>query len=330
MRPCTLAFITILPICSACAAVQEPTFVGRHGQLAVKGTQLVDAQGQPLVLRGMSFGWHTWWPQYWNEAVVRWMRDDWNCTVLRAAMGVEPNEGFLAAPEASKRLVKTVVDACIKNGLYVIIDWHDHRAEQHLAQAKAFFVEMAGTYGRYPNIIYEIYNEPLAVPWDAVKTYSEQVIAAIREKDPNNVILVGSPHWDQDVHLVANAPITGVSNVMYTLHFYAGTHKESLRKRADGALEKGIPIFVSEYGGCDASGNGPLDMDQWKAWMDWMETRKISWCAWSIADKDETCSVLVPHAAASGGWALKDLKPSGQHARDLLRTLNPAPSQPNP
>jgi len=110
----------------------------------------------------------------------------------------------------------------------------------------------------------------------------------------------------------------------YTLHFYAATHKEWLRERGDYALKKGIPIFVSEYGGCEASGNGPLDMDQWKDWMDWMEARKVSWCAWSIADKDETCSVLVPGTTATGGWALKDLKASGRHARELLRTLNPA------
>jgi endoglucanase len=307
--------------------VHASTFVDQHGRLAVKGTQLVDSKGEPIVLRGMSFGWHNWWPQYWNEEVVRWMRDDWHCTVLRAAMGVENDKGYLADPVVSKRLVKTVVDSCIKNGLYVIIDWHDHHAERHLDQAKAFFAEMAGTYGRYPNVIYEIYNEPTAVSWDAVKAYSEQVIAAIREKDPNNVILIGSPHWDQDVHVVADAPIKGVSNVMYTLHFYAATHKEWLRQRGDYARNKGIPIFVSEYGGCEASGNGPLDMDQWKAWMDWMEGHKISWCAWSIADKDETCSVLVPGAAATGGWAIKDLKSSGQHARDLLRTLNPASSQ---
>jgi endoglucanase len=322
-----IAVLSSLPVL---AAGQTPGFSDLHGRLSVKGTQLVDAKGEPIVLRGVSFGWHNWWPQYWNEDVVRWMRDDWNCTVLRAAMGVEPKEGYLSSPEASKMLVKTVVEACIKDGLYVIIDWHDHAAERHLEQAKAFFAEMAGTYGWYPNVIYEIYNEPLAVSWDTVKTYSEQVIAAIREKDPNNVILVGNPHWDQDVHSVASAPIQGVSNVMYTLHFYAATHKESLRKRADAALEKGVPIFVSEYGGCNAAGNGPLDMDQWKAWIDWMEARKVSWCVWSIADKDETCSVLVPHAAPKGGWQAKDLKPSGVHARELLRTLNPSPAKTNP
>ncbi|MBP8302694.1 MAG: glycoside hydrolase family 5 protein [Phycisphaerae bacterium] len=323
MRTAMFMLVGVMAMQPCTPRARAATFVEDHGRLAVRGTGLVDVRGEPVVLRGMSLGWHNWWPQYWNEDVVRWMRDDWRCTVLRAAMGVENDKGYLTDPETSKRLAKTVVEACIQSGLYVILDWHDHRAEQHVDQAKAFFAEMAGTYGRYPNVLYEIYNEPLAVPWDTVKTYSRQVIAAIREKDPDNVILVGCPHWDQDVHLVADAPIPEVSNVMYTLHFYAATHKESLRERADYALNKGIPLFVSEYGGCEASGNGPLDMDQWKAWVDWMEARRISWCVWSIADKDETCSVLVKGASPKGGWTEKDLKPSGLHARDLLRSLNP-------
>ena len=117
-------------------------------------------------------------------------------------------------------------------------------------------------------------------------------------------------------------PIDDVSNVMYTLHFYAATHKQSLRDRGDYALAKGLPIFVSEYGGCEASGNGPLNMEEWDAWIQWMEGHKISWCKWSIADKNKTCSVLVPGANSTGGWQTEDLKESGIHSRELLRELN--------
>ena len=199
----------------------------------------MDAKGEPVVLRGMSFGWHVWWPQFWNAEAVKWLRDDWRCTTLRAAMGVEPSGGYLRSPEASKRLVTTVVDACIQNGMYVIIDWHDHHATANLEESKAFFVEMARTYGDRPNVIYEIYNEPERDSWDAVKAYSETIIKAIREVDPDNIILVGSSHWDQDVHLAADNPITGVSNIMYTLHFYAATHKQSLRDRATTRCGRG-------------------------------------------------------------------------------------------
>ncbi len=124
------------------------------------------------------------------------------------------------------------------------------------------------------------------------------------------------------MHLAADDPITGVTNIMYTLHFYAATHKQWLRERGDYALQQGLPLFVSEYGGCEASGDGPLDMKEWNAWIEWMEAHQISWCKWSVADKNETCSVLVAGANATGGWELSDLKPSGQHTRKLLRELN--------
>ncbi|HYW80915.1 MAG TPA: glycoside hydrolase family 5 protein [Thermoguttaceae bacterium] len=321
-RLALLLLLLAIPANHAFAEVGTPSFVQTHGQLSVRGTQLVDAAGQPVVLRGMSFGWHVWWPQFWNGEAVKWLQDDWHCTVLRAAMGIEPGGGYLQSPEASKKLVTTVVDACIENGMYVIIDWHDHHATANLQQSKAFFVEMAKRYGKHPNIIYEIYNEPERDSWPAVKAYSETLIQAIREVDPDNIILVGSSHWDQDVHLAADDPITGATNIMYTLHFYAGTHKQSLRDRGDYALKKGLPLFVSEYGGCEASGNGPLNMQEWNAWIAWMEARKISWCKWSIADKNETCSVLIPHASPTGNWPLTDLKPSGIHTRELLRELN--------
>jgi endoglucanase len=317
-----LLLILMLPVGSVFAQAVTPSFVQTHGQLSVRGSQLVDAKGEPIVLRGMSFGWHVWWPQFWNAEAVKWLRDDWHCTVLRGAMGVEPAGGYLRSPDASKKLVKTVVEACIQNGMYVIIDWHDHHATAHLQESKAFFVEMARTYGKHPNVIYEIYNEPERDSWDEVKAYSVAIIKAIREVDPDNIILVGSPHCDQDVHIAADNPITGATNIMYTLHFYAATHKQWLRDRGDYALKKGLPLFASEYGGCEASGNGPLNMEEWNAWVNWTEERKISWCKWSISDKNETCSVLVSRAKATGGWPLTELKPSGVHTRELLRKLN--------
>jgi endoglucanase len=317
-----LLLIISIPALENQTSMQRQDFVKLHGALSVEGTQLVDMEGKLLVLRGMSFGWHIWWPQFWNAQVVKWMRDDWRCTVLRAAMGIENKGGYIQKPDSSLQLMKTVIDACIQNGIYVIIDWHDHHAENHPEQTKAFFVDMAKQYGAYPHVIYEIYNEPTRVDWPVVKAFSESLITAIRQVDPDNLILIGSPHWDQDVHIVANNPITGYSNIMYTLHFYAATHKKWLRERGDYALEKGIPLFVSEYGGSEASGSGNLDIEEWNRWLDWMEANKISWCKWSIADKQETCSVLKPGARAEGGWSIDDLKESGRYTRELLGKLN--------
>lgn len=288
-----------------------------HGQLRVEGTQLVDENNRPYALHGMSFGWSCFHPRFYTAGTVDWLYKDWNCSVVRAAMGVEPKGGYFEDPKGSLEKVKVVVDAAIQSGIYVIIDWHSHHV--NLKEAKLFFGEMAARYGKYPNVIYELFNEPAEADWPEVKAYAEAVIAVIRKKDPNNIILVGCPKWDQEIQRPAADPIKGYKNLMYTMHFYAGTHKQWLRDRTDSAMKAGLPVFVSESAGMEASGDGPIDYKEWQAYMDWMNLHNLSWITWSISDKDETCSVLNTSAGSTGGWKERDLKASGVKAREYLK-----------
>src|SRR5258706_15032783 len=147
--------------------------VKTHGQLKVEGTKLLDKNGNVVVLRGMSYGWHNLWPRFYNEGTVKWLRNDWQCSVIRAAMGIELNDsGYLKNAVSSANKIKAVVDAAIKQGMYVIIDWHCHNIK--LDDAKTFFTEMATLYGKKPNVIYEIFNEPDYETWPEVKAYSEE------------------------------------------------------------------------------------------------------------------------------------------------------------
>jgi len=315
MKSNLLNLFVLLFFLAAIPLIAQP--VKQHGALSVKGTELVDQHGETVVLQGVSYGWHNFWPRFYNRGSVKWLADDWNCTVVRAAMGVEPEGGYLSKPEWSVEKIEAVVDGAIENNIYVIIDWHSHGIRTEAA--KMFFKEMALKYGKYPNVIYEIFNEPVRDPWEDIKAYSIEVIKVIREIDPDNIILVGSPHWDQDVHLVADDPIQGYGNLMYTLHFYAATHKEELRRRGDYALEHGIPLFVSESAGMEASGNGAIDYASWEKWIIWMDEYNISRVMWSVSDKNETCSMLKKEAASDGNWDLSVLKESGLKTREMLR-----------
>jgi endoglucanase len=291
--------------------------VKQYGQLKVSGTQMVGERGEPVVLHGMSFGWHNLWPRFYNSGAVKELVTKWNSTVVRASMGIELNDsGYLKNPTTSIQLMENVIDASIKMGVYVIIDWHDHNI--HEKEAIGFFDRMSKKYGKYPNVIYEIFNEPDYETWPEVKSYSENVIAAIRANDADNIILVGTPRWDQDIQLAAADPILGQTNLMYTMHFYAGTHKKWLRDRTDEVMQKGLPIFVSECAGMEATGDGPLDYAEWQAFVDWMDAKKISWIAWSVSDKKETCSILLPSAKSTGKWTEADIKEWGQLTRNAL------------
>ena len=314
--------LTSILAMALCIGAQAFDPVKQWGQLQVVGTQLCAQNGEPVVLRGVSFGWHNIWPRFYNKKAVKWLKEDWHPTVIRAAMGVTTVEdNYMDNPTFALECIEPVIKAAIKNNLYVIVDWHSH--EMLTDEAVKFFGYIAEKYGKYPHVIYELYNEPVNDSWDDLKVYATKVINEIRKYDPDNVILMGCPHWDQDINLVADSPLRGFTNIMYTVHFYAATHHQYLRDRMVDAIQRGIPVFVSESAGMEASGNGPLDPVEWQAWIDCMEQHKVSWVTWSLSDKDETCSMLLPRATSTGPWKEDVIKKSGKMLRDYLRKYNP-------
>lgn len=319
-----LSVLAALLIFSIAQASAQNRIVDKYGQLSVNGNYIFSENGDTVQLRGMSLFWSQWMPQYFNEDCVKWLRDDWKCTVVRAAMGVEKG-GYLEYPDDEKAKTVAVVDAAIKLGMYVIIDYHSHEAHTETEEAVAFFSEMAKKYAKYPNVIYEVYNEPLQnTSWsNDIKPYAEEVIKAIRKYDDDNIIIVGTRQWSQLVNEAANDPIED-ANTVYTLHFYAATHGGWLREEAEKAMEKGICLFVSEYGTCDASGNGRFDPRHTNDWYEWMDEHHISYCNWSVADKAETASVLKPGTSGKGGWKDSDLTESGKFVKaDLVKKNTP-------
>lgn len=297
------------------------TPVERHGALRVDGNRIVDQHGDPVVLRGMSLFWSQWGPQFYNADAVRWMAEDWNVTVVRAAMAIH-GDGYMDNPEREIAKVETVIEAAIAEGLYVIVDWHAHQPEPEAAAA--FFARIAAKYGDRPNLIYEPWNEPLNTHgWaEVVKPYHMAVIPGIRAVDPDNLIVAGTPAWSQDVDIAAADPLP-FPNVAYTLHFYAGSHRQDLRDKAQKALDLGAALFVTEWGTTEATGDGPVDEAETRLWWGFMESRGLSHLNWSIMDKDETSAALLPGAPGSGGWTDAMITPSGRLVRERLREMNP-------
>jgi endoglucanase len=300
------------------------TVVERYGRLQVKGTNLCTEKGRPVQLRGMSSFALQYGAKYANEDVIGWLRDDWNIQIWRTALELLDG-GYISRP-ALKKAVTDSVDAAIKLGIYVIIDWHVHQdADPRRFEDKAaeFFEEMAQKYGEYPNVIYEICNEPNGdtVTWDEViKPYAEHIISIIRKYDPDNIIVVGTPRWSQMVDVASENPITGYSNIMYTLHFYAGSHKDLL-PLAETALKNGLPIFVTECGTSQATGGGGVFEAEFMEWASFLQKNNISWVNWSVTNKGEDSGILILNAdrEGKGRWAENQLSQSGKFIRGILR-----------
>lgn len=288
-----------------------------HGALSVKGTQLVDKTGKPFQLRGVSTHGLNWFPEYVNADAFASMKNDWKINCVRLAMYTAEGDSYCEGgnKENLKNIVSQGVEYATDLGLYVIIDWHvlhDLDPNKYKADALAFFDEMSAKYADYDNVIYEICNEPNGgTSWDQIKNYANEVIPVIQKNNPDAVIVVGTPNWSQDVDIAAKDPITGYDNIMYTIHFYADTHRDDLRAKMKTALDAGLPVFCTEFGICDASGAGANNMTEGNAWIRAMNDAGVSYCIWNLSNKGETSSLIKSDCQKTSGWTADELSEAG-------------------
>jgi len=299
--------------------------VSENGWLKVVGTTLCNEAGEPVVLRGMSSHGVQWYPQFTSQDSVA-NTATYGANVFRVAMYTGEG-GYISQPQAVLEKTLQAVDGAIANDMYVILDWHilsDGNPMTYRDQAREFFAQVSRRYKDQPAVLYELCNEPNGnVSWAKdVKPYAQEMVEVIRANSPNAVILIGSPTWSQDVHLAAAGPVTG-ENLMYTCHFYAGTHGQWLRDRIDAALAAGLPIFISEWGTSAADGSGGVFLEASKEWLDFLDARGISWCNWSLCDKAETSAALRPGTSPTGPWTEGDLTESGKFVFSRFRGSGP-------
>jgi endoglucanase len=294
------------------------------GALQVIGTQLCDESGNAVQLRGISTHGLAWFPDYVNNALFKQFREEWNVNVIRLAMYTDEYGGYCSGGNQDdlKKLMKNGVKYATDNDMYVIIDWHmlnDQNPNTYIDEAKAFFREMSKEYASSDNVLYEICNEPNGgTTWNDIKAYANEIIPIIRKNDKDAIIIVGTPNWSQYVDQAADDPITGYDNIMYALHFYAATHKESLRNTMTAAIDKGLPVFVSEYGICDASGSGGIDETEANKWVSTMDSYGVSYVAWNLSNKDETSAILKASCSKTSGITESDLSDSGKWLYKML------------
>jgi aryl-phospho-beta-D-glucosidase BglC (GH1 family) len=323
-RSAAAVFLSIALI--AGIAAQGP--VSRHGQLSVSGGKLVDRTGAPVQLKGLSLFDATKYKEFATKELMEWLRDEWGMGIFRIALYTELDGYFIGRRSFS--LVRAYVDACVAADVYALIDWHilnDGDPNKFKAEAKEFFAEMAAAYGHLPNVLYEICNEPNGsdVTWAGhVKPYAEEMIAHIRGIDPDGVIVVGPPSFTHAILDAVADPLMG-DNLMYSFHFYAGSHGEEYRKRVERALEAGHAVMISEFGTTNNEGTGPVYPAETRTWIEWANRLGLTWINWSVTERLEGSAVNKPGASYEGSWSDGDLTESGLLVRRLMRSEAWAP-----
>ncbi|KAJ8598310.1 hypothetical protein CTAYLR_007558 [Chrysophaeum taylorii] len=297
--------------------------VNKHGWLSVDATsfgipQIVDEHGEIIQLKGMSMFWsNTGWgaEKFWTREAVKILVEDWNIEVIRASLGAEDDGGYVDEPSENFDRLIAVVDAALEFGIYCVIDWHSHYADEYQDRAESFFTFVAGIYGRYPNIVYEPWNEPVDQSWTTtIKPYHETIISIVRREAPYNIILLGSRQYSQRVDEAADDPVTGYDNIAYTFHFYAATHADNYRDYVLTALSRGVAVMCTEFGTVRADGDGDVDLPETRIWMEFMNSRNISWMNWAVSDRDEGSAILKDGSYTPNfdiPWPDSDLTDSG-------------------
>lgn len=267
------------------------------------------SSGNEVQVQGMSLFWSIAddvGAPFWTADYVSGLVSRQNIQIIRAPMGVDEDWGagnYFTNTSRYQGLMNTVVQAAIDNDIYVIIDYHSHKANDNVNNAKTFFKYMAEKWGKYDNVIFEIFNEPTSQDWSTIKNYADQVISTIRQYS-DNLIVVGNRSWDQYPNEAASNPIND-KNVAYTFHFYAGTHytgKEGAN--AVSAMNSGLSVFVSEWGTVNADGGGSVSGNS-STWLNWMNDHKLSGANWSVSNKNEGASYFNGSAwnySESGNW----------------------------
>ena len=281
---------------SAAALSAKPMRVGpvqNYGALGTEGSKIVSlVNGKQVMLRGMSWYWSdALGIQYYKKEVVKWAAEELGIDVIRFAMGIEYYDNgqkkmdeaysYMGSKESYKAKLDQMIEAAIESDIYIIVDWHSHLAHQETSDANAFFKEIAAKYANVPNVIYEVYNEPVINDWGTIKNYAQTVVGSIRSST-NNLVLVGTGFYSQNPGAAANDPLS-YKNVAYVLHFYAGSHsKGSFSGTIESAMSKNQAVFISEWGTTNANGAGAPDQSATQEWLTYMDSKQISNCNWSL------------------------------------------------
>ena len=295
-------------------SVEKNNYVSYNGKLKLDGINLVNQYDEKITLKGVSSHGLQWFNNLITDSNIKTLKS-WGSNVFRLAMYTKEG-GYIDNKSIYDDLIKDV-DMIIDNDMYVIIDWHilsDNNPNMYINESKEFFDKVSLKYKDTPNVIFEICNEPNgSTNYSDIKSYADQIIPIIR-KNSDAIILVGTPNWSQDVDSVIGNKLN-YENIMYSLHFYAGTHTEYLREKASKAMNNGIPVFISEWGLSDASGNGGIYIDEANRWMNFINENNLSYINWSLADKNESSALLKP-----GGNEINDntLSESGKYIKELL------------
>lgn len=267
-----------------------------NGWLKINDTSIINQFGEKVILKGLSSNGIQWdTSDCVNNNTLKYLNRNWNINVFRIAVYTE-EQGYISNKEGIYNKVEELINKCINANIYAIVDWHinnDGNPNKYKNEAMEFFDRLSKKYSKCPNLIYEICNEPNDVSWELeIVPYANDVITTIRKNSPKSLIIVGTPNFSREITVVANRKLE-FNNILYSYHFYAGTHKIVDSTQIEYASSQKLPIIVSECGTSEYTGDGKNDYAESEKWLNKLKEYEISWIAWSYSYQNESSAILT-------------------------------------
>ncbi len=309
-------------------------YVGEWGRLKLVGNQLCSEKGEPIQLRG--------WSTYGYSDDYGWAFDDVDDFKKMKSYGANFARiaQYITETNWTKGVqidwVKNCIDYTNEANMYCLVDWHilkpgnpnsgEYSGYDNFFREITSYVKQKG----YKHVLYEICNEPnddvegapaaFDYVWDWVKNYAGKVLPIIGQNDPDAIVIVGTPQWDQDVTRAFQDPLEIKNSfkdlqIMYSFHYYAGDQQRYLGILSAAAAF--VPVFISEWGLSSHTGNSGADTKSGSHMLTVANGKNlggqlISWANWSWCQHWETSATFSNYnnnqLSASGNFITGELK----------------------
>jgi hypothetical protein len=260
--------------------------------LTVTGNKVVDPAGHTVILRGVSIeglgqqsatsiGVDGVLDKVTNTNDPASNSPGWYARIVRLPVDPGADQNYVDT------ILKPAVEYATSKGLYAIVDLHYVDNPYNLVnQVNAFWTMVAPLFKDYPNVFYEPFNESNQQDsWDKYKPTMQAWVDLIRKYAPSNIIVAGSPSWDQTMGGAATNPLTG-GNIVYTVHMYAEHYASAGLRQQVEQCAAAHPVLMTEWGFCsqgctDQPGQNTDLVDSYgKPMLTWLEGMNGGWTAW--------------------------------------------------
>lgn len=237
------------------------------GRLRVQGNQIVESEGQPVVLRGLGFADLLTLDEsgHFNEDTFQNARA-WGANLVR--LPVTP-----AAYRLGKERVFAYLDQAIgwarKHGMYLIVEWHVSGnlpqglflfgdTDITLDEIRQFWTDIAGRYASEPVVaFYELYNEPAAIEWEGGswsfadwRATADDLVTLVRGLSPDTIPMLGGLDFAYDFSGGGEQPFAS-PDIALAVHPYPGRARPPRQPAWDAAfgyLADKYPMLLTEVG----------------------------------------------------------------------------------